>query len=790
MPTLHSLLIGINDYPSSVSNLGGCVNDCQALDTYLSNYAAGQDWAYRPQVLLNEQATRQAIIDGFQHFAAAKDGDLCVWTYAGHGSRTPAPPAFWHQAPDKLHECLVCWDSREPGGRELLDKEMSWLIWQATKDKKLHFLVLMDCCFAGTNLRLEGSQNRMRPRDKNASPLALESYLGFADYHDLGGGHFSPPRGEYLQLAASRASRPAREMHFEDGAHGVFTYALLKQLKETGRPLTYGELYQRVHAWVSSLVAKQSPQLDYSTSEFSQQLFLRQEKAMPGARQWVYFDREKENWVLNMGQIDGIREDSEREASVLVRELGERVSIRKVFPSLSIIEPAPTMSRRQLYSAQIKKHLPSMLRVALAPDFPAEKKERLLAAFTASDPEYVALVDRPTEALYWVRYHQGHLGLCPLNDDQPKFAASVLPHARQFWEDVNTFARWTYLQQLSNPSTQLPSDTLRFECYQMETAVDYNNDSPKQSVGRSEKIRQDYRFLGGQWRYPAFQCKVTNTTQQTLWVGALFLSNDYGVMNGLLPKVELQAGEETWLRFHWNQEETTIIRNGINEELSQLGITRNPETIKFIASTEELFLDEYNQNGLLPYRYQDTRSPVGRYTPPRQDVRSSDWTTYDLELVTRLPLEPLPLSFNQAAQWFGHRLHAPVGFSALASLYTLEDIEEQLTKPLSSALEAAGDFTPYAWTGPFNQAPGLAVLGLEQVDGLVSPTHPLRLNFPENVPVQDLRPLAYEERTGRLIEIPHSSTENQLLLEELPVPIQMGTDQALSLIFLHYIGEE
>lgn len=790
MPRLYSFLIGINDYPPSVSSLSGCVNDCLAMHEYLSNYAALQTWDYSPLVLLNGQATRQAIIDGFQHFAKAKEGDICVWFYAGHGSRAPAPSAFWHQAPDQLHECLVCWDSRQAGGRELLDKEMSWLVWQATKGKRLHFLVLMDCCFSGTNLRMEGSQNRMAPKRQHATPLALEDYLGFADYHHIGGGKYSPPRGEYLQLAASRSNKPALEMFFDDGSHGIFTYALLKQLKETGRPVAYGELYQRIHAQVSVLSPQQSPQLDYTKPAFSRQLFLRQEKAMAGARHWVFFNRDKEHWILNMGEIDGVRADREGEASVVLSGVGHLARISETFSSFSIIEPVHPLSRYRVYSARIKKPALRMLSVALAPDFPATKRQMAITAFIETSLEYLVLVDTPESALFWVKCKKDQLGFYARNHQHPKFKEVGINQASLFWTHADMVARWSFLRQLSNSETQLPSNALTFELYQMETAVNYMDTSPKQEVLWTEPLRLHYRFLDGRWRYPAFQCRLTNTSDQTLWLGALFLSNNYGVMNNLLPKVELLAGEEIWLSFQWNQKETNIIRNGIEKGLFKAGITRNPETIKFIASTEEIFLDDYNQKGLLPPSPLVNRGPVEEDTPPRNALKLSDWTTYDIHLITCLPLETRFLSSDSPVEWFGHLLEAPLGFSALTSLHTLEDIEEQLSIYTLPDLGNSGDFTPYDWTPAFNRAPGLKVLGLEQVQGQLSSLHPLTISIPQELKASSFQPVALEANTGKLIRVSHSVKNEAIKLEQLPAFTLLHTGQQITLIFLHYLGQK
>ena len=41
---------------------------------------------------------------------------------------------------------LVCWDSREPGGQDLFECELSWLVWKATENKNVEMVVIVDSC--------------------------------------------------------------------------------------------------------------------------------------------------------------------------------------------------------------------------------------------------------------------------------------------------------------------------------------------------------------------------------------------------------------------------------------------------------------------------------------------------------------------------------------------------------------------------------------------------------------------------------------------------------------------
>ena len=107
--TIYSLLVAIDDYPSPIPKLRGCVNDIDAFATYLSERVAkDKGVSLKLKTLKNGEATRQAVIDGFRdHLGKAKKGDVALFYYCGHGSQEQAPEEFWKLEPDHLDETLV-----------------------------------------------------------------------------------------------------------------------------------------------------------------------------------------------------------------------------------------------------------------------------------------------------------------------------------------------------------------------------------------------------------------------------------------------------------------------------------------------------------------------------------------------------------------------------------------------------------------------------------------------------------------------------------------------------------
>ena len=107
---IYSLLVGINNYPSPVNPLRGCVNDVNRIEELLQARVTGRDDRLVVMKLTDGGATREAIIDGFRtHLSKAGREDVAFFYYSGHGSQSPSPPEFWHLEPDHLETGSAAW---------------------------------------------------------------------------------------------------------------------------------------------------------------------------------------------------------------------------------------------------------------------------------------------------------------------------------------------------------------------------------------------------------------------------------------------------------------------------------------------------------------------------------------------------------------------------------------------------------------------------------------------------------------------------------------------------------
>lgn len=132
----HAFIIGINKSESEEhKNLSGCVTDANSITQYLVQEL------HVPQeqilCLLDEQATRKGIIDGFRshlidnsnikysdpiviyfagEYSAGKDSWVKLMVWAGHGAKVMAPEE-WHSA-DRMCEMILPHDASWSDGRE------------------------------------------------------------------------------------------------------------------------------------------------------------------------------------------------------------------------------------------------------------------------------------------------------------------------------------------------------------------------------------------------------------------------------------------------------------------------------------------------------------------------------------------------------------------------------------------------------------------------------------------------------------------------------------------------
>ncbi|MCX6560524.1 MAG: caspase family protein [Candidatus Aminicenantes bacterium] len=286
--TRRALLVGINQYvpqgspPSMIKdasylgrqewwNLRGCLNDVKVMRELLE-----KKFRFPPQnieVLLDAQATRQAIIDAIRGrlIAASSRGDVSLFYFSGHGSR------FINTLNGELKrkdETIVPADSYA-GAKDIRDKELARLFNEAL-DKGVILTAIFDSCCSGSVCRgfsaLDAGQSRYQPEVRSDALEPPDSTKKPEERTEL------KERG-ILVLSAAQDDQIAEEAFDEEARdkesrpRGAFSLALSKVLSAASENEPASRIEQRLRSIMLSENRAQIPVFSGTSERMSGPLF-------------------------------------------------------------------------------------------------------------------------------------------------------------------------------------------------------------------------------------------------------------------------------------------------------------------------------------------------------------------------------------------------------------------------------------------------------------------------------------------------------------------------------------
>ena len=320
-------------------------------------------------------------------------------------------------------QSIVCHDSRAVGGRDLLDKELSFLIWNALKGKKkVHFATIMDCCFSGENTRLygledEGLPSKVRMRSPKLTPEDIKTFLGY-EHYQVQDEFAKAPVGRHIGLAASKSNETAKEVFVKGEPRGIFTYSLIHSLQSAGRNIPYQELMKRTKIKVQQHVKKQSPQMLFNHKEDRQRIFLDGAAKDYKKHYLVYFDRSG-GWKVNGGRLDGFTEgDIQSRTKFQLIEEEHQVIASKVFPTHSSVEGMNGFDKKETYEASLEDLAVEKLKVYLAPNVDQHFQDLLQEQLNSYPSDFIDIVQDPALAKYGLQQSKTGLGVRHIHDER------------------------------------------------------------------------------------------------------------------------------------------------------------------------------------------------------------------------------------------------------------------------------------------------------------------------------------------------------------------------------------
>lgn len=817
--TVYSLLVGIDHYPSPIPSLRGCVADIEAVHTFLQARISEQGSRYKPLILKNEQATRDAIIDGFStHLGHAGANDVALFYYSGHGSQSHTPPEFWHLEPDRLDETLVCYDSRLPGHFDLVDKELSKLIAEIAK-RNPQIVAIIDACHSGSATRnIQTAGVRRAPTDERQRPLS--SYLiSTTELETLDkprtitgstGGWIRLPKGRHIVLSACQSDEEAKEISFDGQTRGVFSYFLLKTLQSATNLWTYRDLFGRVNALVRAKVARQSPLIEATTFSDLDRSFLGGTIKAHTPHFVVYYDITA-GWVIDGGAIHGIPSVTDNtETTHLAVFPTEATDMKTVTDAIGMAyvtnqQPSRCNVKIQLddenqpdpdktYKAIVTALPVPPLGVRFEGDETACQQVRRALNIYGPNGGPSLLVREVTdgEALVLLA-HDNQYRVQRAGDDRPLAVVVegwTTTTAQDIVDDLEHIARWMHMASLNNPISKLPPNAIRMDIY----CIDANGEEEHVDVAKlGSDLRLHYQYYNNRWQQPTFKLKLTNTCDRRLYCMLFNLTDRYKIWaEGLLPGggIWLKPGEEAWVY------EGEAIPVSIPDELWHQGMSEYKDLLKIIASTESCDATRFQQDNLnVKYKIQPSRGDGTRNTLEQlmqrtqtRDIgdqrrqRIADWVTTEITITTIRPLEDAVLAASSG------------GSVALTPQLTIDSHSTLRAKVrLTTAPLASRDMTQAAplpvWlrdspsiVQPFNLSTsrdveaGLNVLEFTDVSGYdtVMPAHPLVVQVGGTLTSDEhILPIAYDPDSRLYLPVGHAISSKHgitIKIERLPPP--------------------
>jgi hypothetical protein len=782
--TLHALLVAINDYPIKRHKLRGCVPDRDAFKTYLQqNFKNNKEVKLKIKTLTNDEATKDGIIAGFKHFEAAKDGDICVFYFSGHGSQVPAPKEFWHTEPDRMNESVVCYDSRLPGKRDLFDKEQSHLIYKATEGKDVHFVAIYDCCHAGSNTRGVDNLFVSRMAEPSETPTEIKDYFGYKEYmtsQDPSGiTNYQPKRGTHIQFAAAKSNEAAREMKINGKFRGIFTYYLIESLEKTGSKLTYGELINAVNIRVSSKIEDQTPLMDVvatgSQDTLSQGLFL-DGSIQPKAAMYT-INKKRGKWIMDAGGVHGISDNGGRLQLLDDKSI---VTIGKVHPNHAEVEGMGNKPDG-IYRAVLLEMNFNKMKVAFGKGCHKDGRKILKNEIDLLEPIHFEVTRRKADADYIIYCRGNSYQLTRPGDDRPVFRRVKgydENSALIFIQNMAVVAKYQNLVELDNPRTSIGARDIKLELFRVTEVGNLEDDAADELVNLNKPAVFSWQKKGRKWHCPAFRLKITNESDRTLYFSSLYMEDNFDITNKFMKKVKLEPGEfkfcEETLRSGKVYKTITL---DWKEEYHKVGVIENMEFIKIIASTEAtLDTDKYNQKGL---ELDDEKEIYVSDKAGREDSdlpKEPDWTTRTIKLKVTHPMEQAEMDSSYPAEIMGVKINAPSGVSAQVCLSNVSEAERGLDEGMvlpppdniwgNQELAESFEFSKGG-----NNTPGLSVLELREISGKdqVHSNNPMVVETGQKLKTDELIvPMGFDPDTGMYYPLGISDQKGKVTIETLP----------------------
>jgi hypothetical protein len=625
--TLYALLVGIDQY-QYIPNLGGCKADIQKVSNYLQESAQSSGFTYLPHTVFDDQATRAGLIQAFEThlIAQAKKGDIAMIYYSGHGAQEEAGELFKDSEHDGKLEGWVCHDTgkdQETTEPLLVDKELRYLLHRLAQAEP-DIIFISDSCHSNDNTRsaqFSGADEPEKLVRRTGITLPARPYEKFLFAKDIPQAAFAgKPLSEVIPQgrAVSVAACESWEFAYETNGGGIFTHFLLETLKQSRGPLSYYDLQSRVRMQIRNRLPGLSQIPRVAAVPGHQDDLFREflngavkNRPLYGNLSNQRFDQDQgiSLWDYDKGQIHGVkRADPDKgEGRVSIPLADGKTAygyIKQVNTADSVVEVLATEVSFELLdpTQTYEGFLPGLMTAPLVLHFTGEAdgvaalNEYVTKFADTFKDSQIYFTDTPNEAHYYVQairhgaHQKPYLILTNPGDHRPlteQVQGWDEPFITELFEQIKTVMPWHFLYHLRNDHTDaLPEDAISLTLTQEGQAAALQG-----QVGELHYTEERGGMPAGK-----VSIKLTNNTQEKLFVACLFMDSDFSIAPEVLQPtiVHLDPGGSVLARGGKD------LRLAYSMQLDWFNWPADQYYLKVIASTETIQVDEFAQGGVKP----------------------------------------------------------------------------------------------------------------------------------------------------------------------------------------------
>lgn len=257
----YAVLVGIDDYPSTGSDLPSSVDDVMVFKQMLIEQLGFTEANIK--TITDQEAYRDHILTAFErHLGQAGPNGSAVFYYSGHGTQLDENIGSDYEA-DGKDEAIYIWGN-EFNGSVIVDEEIGALANRLATDR---VLVVLDACHSGTGTR--GAGGDFPIKEVNFADIKATTDLPLtvvtskdappsADPNNANNDIVNGPAGHLLLSAASSSeyALASSEVWPEVGRKAsVFTYYLYRAVTELGTGATWEQIMDDVRPKTSNYSA-------------------------------------------------------------------------------------------------------------------------------------------------------------------------------------------------------------------------------------------------------------------------------------------------------------------------------------------------------------------------------------------------------------------------------------------------------------------------------------------------------------------------------------------------------